>query len=453
MTAMTYILVYVIAILLSRVYTLEKVQKNIACHVIETQDGFKFPLECPAGNEIAAYRDKIKIAIVEPSGQKKHSPEVMSIDDNSIVTKECRDIQINCLIYGEAVRESWFYYKTDKKRPKRWSQTSDDRNISCPDITTQGGFKFPLECPVGSDITVHRDKITIATVIAGKNPNHSSEVESIDEGFIIMKQCRDIQIHCFSESDQHMNESWLNYKTANGESKGEGRKGIDPGFPKAWTIGLSVAAVITLGIIVVGLFVYLKYNSWKRKITEEQQGAATVSGFIRHLSVSIGFRSRETGSHDEERGQSEGIRMENIQPPSVEDTHSIDSEPDGLTPHADRLDLHDEGIQKGHNTAPEGASHYRAMNRNLTGDPGGVNDVKDDARIGEINSECLPRGSAAHDTEEQPLLSAQRVNDRGSDVTGESAALLKSGGGTDQDFDAGAELDTDAELVLKLKNS
>ncbi|XP_058508559.1 uncharacterized protein LOC131474874 [Solea solea] len=293
MTTMTYILVYVIAILLSRVYTLENVHKNIACREIKTQDGFEFLLECPPGNEIAVHRDKIKIAIVEPSGRKDHLPEVMSIDDNSIVTKECSNIRINCLIDGEPVRESWLYYETDKKRPKRWSPTSEDRNISCPDIKTPRGFEFPLECPVGSEITVHSNETTIATVMPGKNPNHSSEVESIKDSIIIMKECKDIQICCFSQSDQNMNESWLNYKTDNRESKGEGWKGSDPGFPKAWTIGL--AGVIILGSIVGVLFLY-KYTSWKRKITEEQQGAATVSGFIRHLSVSIGFRSKETGS-------------------------------------------------------------------------------------------------------------------------------------------------------------
>ncbi|XP_044036752.1 uncharacterized protein LOC122868653 isoform X1 [Siniperca chuatsi] len=333
------------------------------------------------------------------------------------------------------------------------------RNLSCNDIKTSDGFKFPYEGPEGSEIFVHYNEIVIAHALLG---NHSftyfNEVMSMDSHSVITRDCRDLQVKCIVPDGEHyVKETCVNYKIT------EKMKNPDPNdLPTQWglIIGVTFVVIAILGIISI-LCCYL---SWKKEL-KKQQGAATVSqfSFLRHLWTSISLRKgtsqtdtgeTETIHHrdqevtvdDLETQHNNGIRLSEI--PSATDprgsgendieedntlgsvhVHSIDPKADCKTPQSLSLDrnLSNEGIQPPKNGDTSSASNHRAMHRNLRDDPGGVNDNKG----------------------KDIVRAAIQIFD----MTGEAAVLVnKHGFDPDQVSGCSTAPDTDVESTHNMKN-
>lgn len=73
-------------------------QKNVSCNEIKTNHGFKFPHDGPEGSEISVYQNKTLIAFVEASKPIKHTEEVISIDNSSVITRTCQDLHVEHIV-------------------------------------------------------------------------------------------------------------------------------------------------------------------------------------------------------------------------------------------------------------------------------------------------------------------------------------------------------------------
>ncbi|XP_018560074.1 uncharacterized protein LOC108902620 [Lates calcarifer] len=109
----------IVAVLMitSCVSPLEYSQRNVSCHDIKTHNGFKFSHECSTALEISAYHNETAIATVK-NDIFKHLPAVIHMDSTSVVTKECRDLKLICIIRnGDKVKEIVQILKTTEENP------------------------------------------------------------------------------------------------------------------------------------------------------------------------------------------------------------------------------------------------------------------------------------------------------------------------------------------------
>ncbi|XP_078125989.1 uncharacterized protein LOC144530340 isoform X2 [Sander vitreus] len=91
--------------------------KNMSCNV-NMAEGFKFLYPCPEGGEISVYDNKTLIAHAVLGTQFfRYLNEVMSMDNHSLVTRDCRDLRVECIfVNGKSfIEEICVDYKMTEK--------------------------------------------------------------------------------------------------------------------------------------------------------------------------------------------------------------------------------------------------------------------------------------------------------------------------------------------------
>ncbi|KAF1379624.1 hypothetical protein PFLUV_G00177970 [Perca fluviatilis] len=91
--------------------------KNISCNDVNKAKGFKFLYPCPEGGEISVFDNKTLIAHTARGTQLfRYSNEVISMDNHSLVTRDCRDLRVECIFpNGSFVEEICVDYKMTEK--------------------------------------------------------------------------------------------------------------------------------------------------------------------------------------------------------------------------------------------------------------------------------------------------------------------------------------------------
>ncbi|XP_010771947.1 uncharacterized protein isoform X2 [Notothenia coriiceps] len=75
--------------------------RNISCNST-TAEGYTFPLSCPAEGKVHVYQNKSTIAVsVDGPRPYNYSDEVKSMTPDSVTTRHCRDLHIQCFFTGE----------------------------------------------------------------------------------------------------------------------------------------------------------------------------------------------------------------------------------------------------------------------------------------------------------------------------------------------------------------
>ncbi|XP_069380504.1 uncharacterized protein [Paralichthys olivaceus] len=86
-------------------------RKNVSCAELKTSDGFEYKYDHPGGADINIYQNKTKIGFWENGNKPIHLTEVIRLDNNSVITEKCSDLQIQVLKYeAQLVKENWFYF-------------------------------------------------------------------------------------------------------------------------------------------------------------------------------------------------------------------------------------------------------------------------------------------------------------------------------------------------------
>ncbi|XP_076607758.1 uncharacterized protein LOC143333564 isoform X2 [Chaetodon auriga] len=313
------------------------------------------------------------------------------------------------------------------------------RNTSCNDIKTINGFKFLHEGPEGSEVFVSDDQQTVIAhaKLANQSFDFTSEVRSMDKHSVITTACRDLKVSCIVHSENgYITEFCLDFKII-------GEKMLPGGQPTPWNLIIGASSGVLIAALgVIGVLCY-----------KTQLGTATVSQFRSLLSCA------RSGNFQAEREQERAGQGEELSVPDPpEDVSEQDSTLESVLVVSLDHNLNDEEIQppeNGNTMTPEisRATNHRAMHRNLGDDPGGVNDNK-----GKDIPREMPNGRTHGDcdeddeAEERALLLCQRADIRGSDMTGEVAALVnKRDFEPDQVSGCSTAPDTDVESTFNMK--
>ncbi|XP_031168392.1 uncharacterized protein LOC116059450 isoform X2 [Sander lucioperca] len=121
-----------------RLFCISKTQqcppKNMSCNDVNMAEGFKFLYPCPEGGEISVYDNKTLIAHAVLGTQLfRYLNEVMSMDNHSLVTRDCRDLRVECIfVNGKSfVEEICVDYKmTEKMKNPDPDDSSTPQNLS-----------------------------------------------------------------------------------------------------------------------------------------------------------------------------------------------------------------------------------------------------------------------------------------------------------------------------------
>ncbi|XP_056263068.1 uncharacterized protein LOC130188672 isoform X2 [Pseudoliparis swirei] len=108
--------------------------KNISCSDIKTDGGFTFPHECPQGSVIETL-----VALAGPGIPKtKLSDKKIIIGNDSVVTRNCRDLKIKCFVpvKNDTVKETCLDYKvTGMPNPDPVQPPTKENDINALTIT------------------------------------------------------------------------------------------------------------------------------------------------------------------------------------------------------------------------------------------------------------------------------------------------------------------------------
>ncbi|KAK1878188.1 Integrin beta-6 [Dissostichus eleginoides] len=97
-----------------------------------TAEGYTFPFSCPA-EDVHVYQNKSKIAVsVDGPRPYDYSDEVKSMTSDSVTTRHCRDLQIQCFFTGENkfLTEICVDYKVTKEPEEPEKQDEPDPTFS-----------------------------------------------------------------------------------------------------------------------------------------------------------------------------------------------------------------------------------------------------------------------------------------------------------------------------------
>ncbi|XP_049924813.1 uncharacterized protein LOC126405223 [Epinephelus moara] len=385
-------------------------QRNISCDHIKTDDGFEFQYQCPENSEIFVDHDKTPFAYRELGNHSfECSREVISIDNRTVVTRGCQDLQVKCIFpNGEKrVKETCMEYKITGK--PSFGNIMDAAQQSSWDEFECNTNKGKLKRPEPDDSPTWYRYLIIGVPLV-----------LVIFGIVGMLCC------CYSR--------W--------KKKQHG----------AATVPELVSYLRTGGC--------LRKNSPAERGEELETGAAecdsiqevtagdsgTQQNGVKRTSVMSASGLRGCGENDIEHDDTLGNVL----------VHSIDLNADGTTPQSFSLDhnLSNGGIELAENgdvSAPDvnGAANRRAMHRSLRDDPGGVryNKDKDVVQIMKEPSGWTHGGHGRedHGREVQPLLSDHGAASQGFDMTGGAAA-------SDQVSRCSSAQDTDVESTPKIKN-
>ncbi|TKS92072.1 hypothetical protein D9C73_025727 [Collichthys lucidus] len=110
---LTKFLILIMAVPLCRGTVVENYEKNISCNDIKTTAGFKFPHNGSERSEIFVTCNKTAIAHALLANQSfTYLNEVISMDNYSVITRECQDLEIKCIVPdGTFVKEIIIYYR------------------------------------------------------------------------------------------------------------------------------------------------------------------------------------------------------------------------------------------------------------------------------------------------------------------------------------------------------
>ncbi|XP_054463965.1 uncharacterized protein LOC129098867 isoform X2 [Anoplopoma fimbria] len=421
--------------------SLECPQTNTFCNDIRTAEGFQFLHRCPKGSDISVLHKGTVLALAVLGNQTtSHSKGMIIISNNSVVTGDCRDLELKCIVpKGEdLVDESCVDYKVTE-----CLQT----NCSCNDIRTAEGFQFLHQCPKGSEISVlHKGTVLALAVLGNQTTSHSEGMIIISNNSVVTRDCRDLELKCkVSKGKKHIRDICTDYKVT---------EMLNPDSTTSQNLIIAVS-------VCVGLIVSIGVICWKKK-----QVASIVSRFLRNLRISERETERTEPTRLSEISATEprGSGDNDIdQVNTLESVHVNSNDPtaDGKAAQSFGLDHNSNKVENGDVIAPDGNwdSNHPAENRSLRDDPGGspVNDDNGKAKvgIGEMHSggTDVDPGAEDHGNEEQPLLLSQRAASQGFDMTAKAGALVdKPGFDPDQVSRYSTVPGADVESTPDMKN-
>ncbi|KAE8283305.1 hypothetical protein D5F01_LYC18707 [Larimichthys crocea] len=316
-----------------------------------------------------------------------------------------------------------------------------EKNISCNDIKTTAGFKFPHNGSERSEIFVTCNKTVIAhALIAEQFFKYFNEVISMDNYSVITRECRDLDIKCIVPDGKFVKEIIIYYRIT------EKVKNPDP-TDLSTTWGLIIAGVTCGVAFIIGLSLYF----YKKKMKKQPSAAPACDEPVNEQAEMQMLSEMPSTSGPLESGENDTERDNTLESVHVD---SIDPMADGKTPQSLSLDhnFNHEGIQPFENDPDNNrASAHRAIHRNLRDDPGGINDK----RIRKTHNGCTlgVQTPEDHENEGQPLLLNQRAAIQAFDTRGEATDLVNK-----HDFDqhqiSGCPTapETDVESTLNTKN-
>ncbi|XP_026211099.1 uncharacterized protein LOC113158921 [Anabas testudineus] len=108
--------------------TIECTQKNASCDDIKTPRGYRFPYDCVAVIEVNVYSNQTLIANAKTGKQDNLLLNVvLSMDNCSIITRECSDLRIQCIVpNGNYVKETCEEFKISER------MNPDVRDLTTP---------------------------------------------------------------------------------------------------------------------------------------------------------------------------------------------------------------------------------------------------------------------------------------------------------------------------------
>ncbi|KAK2833327.1 hypothetical protein Q5P01_017216 [Channa striata] len=146
------------------------------------------------------------------------------------------------------------------------------RNASCENIKTPDGFKFPFNCPAGMEVSAFiNDTVAAHADLHAKTYNFSSDVVSMNDSVIVMRQCRDLKIHCVLNNGPYVDESCENYNVKEVLNHPDLQK------PRILKISVSVGVIVVFCITGI-LFGVIK-KIWRKK-TAQGETAETRSLYL-----------------------------------------------------------------------------------------------------------------------------------------------------------------------------
>ncbi|XP_032393738.1 uncharacterized protein LOC116703206 [Etheostoma spectabile] len=118
--------------------------KNISCNNVKMAKGFKFLYPCPEGGEISVIDNKTLIAHAVLGIQWfSYLNEVMSMDNHSVVTRDCRDLRVECIFNNgkNFVEDICVDYKmTEKMKNPDPDDSPTTQNLSSEKFFLIGGI-------------------------------------------------------------------------------------------------------------------------------------------------------------------------------------------------------------------------------------------------------------------------------------------------------------------------
>ncbi|XP_069005017.1 uncharacterized protein [Embiotoca jacksoni] len=262
------------------------------------------------------------------------------------------------------------------------------RNVSCNDFKVINGYKFPHSCSEKIDIS--NKTSTIAHGVLNKPPYQKlPAVIDMDNSSVTLRDCTDFSVKCENSLGKDLIDEWCeDFKTT---EETQNPHAVD--LPTRCSLICSGSlGVIVMIVIVIVIAMLWSYISWKKKM--KQGRTATVSGYFTYLLTCLCLSKRTS--------QPECREEEEIRDQAAMEVIGV-------------LYTQHNGDISGHVRAPNvnGASHHRAMSRNMRDDPGGVksNKRKDIFEETDGGSSVCDHNAGDHETEE--LLSTQGEMDSG----------------------------------------
>ncbi|XP_037648124.1 uncharacterized protein LOC119501664 isoform X2 [Sebastes umbrosus] len=380
-------------------------QINTSCSDIQTGEGFQFKHRCPDGSDLTVNDNKTKLAFaVIGTERKNYSGEVIRLDNNSVVTRKCRDLQIECIVRNTLIltgnlqgEESVIDICDDYKITEKLKNL-DPSYPTTPQNLTNG---VPVGVAVG---------VTVGVLL----------------GVLVL--CGIIGMLCYifwfkKQHDGATVPEFLRYLRTCSCLRNERGEAPKTGDPEG------------------------------RGVQEVGSGALDTTQHNGGIELSVISASDRRGENVIEQDD------------TLESVHSNDPKAVGETPPSFSLNhiLRNKGIQptaNGDISAPDmnRASIHQAVNGSLRDDPGGVNDSKGK---GNVRIREMPNGRTRGDRgpeddendEGQPLMSDQRAANQGFDMTGGAVALVdKRGFDPDPVSRCSTAPDTDVESTSNMKN-
>ncbi|XP_012726404.2 uncharacterized protein LOC105931992 isoform X2 [Fundulus heteroclitus] len=92
--------------------TTECLLKNTSCSDLRVAEGFRFGYDCPKGSAISVEGTN-KTHLAHADKYEQHfDPDIINMDNHSVITKTCQDLTITCIIATNGLEEKCVSFKT-----------------------------------------------------------------------------------------------------------------------------------------------------------------------------------------------------------------------------------------------------------------------------------------------------------------------------------------------------